>query len=216
MGAAEPEAANGLPAEESALDQPASGPDLGLVGGTSLGAAGLLLFGGHLLLERITIHGGNGQQLLFYLVMDESMWSLVFFVLGGICVAIAVPCLLPPLLNRIRLRWLRWILKTLLTLLYLSLLAIWALFSLFLLLIAAVWSYSSYSDGEGHRALVRYQSYGVEIWTPYAGPLYQRFEGPALTDMEAVAEEDCTLSPGDAGLELRCGRDVILLKPADD
>ncbi|MFZ3415649.1 hypothetical protein [Arthrobacter sp. 3Tela_A] len=216
MGAAEPEAANGLPAEEEAPDQPVSGPGPGLGWGTLLGAVGLLLFGGHLLLERISVHGGNGQRLLFFLVMDESMWSLVFFVLGGICVAIAVPCLLPPLLNRIRLRWLRWILKTLLTLLYLSLLAIWALFSLFLLLIAAVWSYSSYSDGEGHRALVRYQSYGVEIWTPYAGPLYQRFEGPALTDMEAVAEEDCTLSPGDAGLELRCGRDVILLKPADD
>ncbi|MEB7504965.1 hypothetical protein [Arthrobacter koreensis] len=214
MSAAEPEDSNAVPAEGTVLDHPAAWDRVTLAWGIALGAAGLLLFGGHALLKGISLHGGSGQPLLFYLVMDESQWSCLLYVLGGICLAAAVPCLFPPLLRRIRLRWLRWCLKGLLAMTYLGLLGVWALFSLFLFFIAGTWSYSSFSDGEGHRALVRVQSYGVEIWTPYAGPLYQRFEGQVLTDMEAVTEGNCTLGSGAAGLELTCGRDTILLKPA--
>lgn len=78
-------------------------------------------------------------------------------------------------------------------------------------MMASTWSYSSYSDAAGHSVLVRWQSYGVETWTPYAGrgPFYKEFRDAPLTDMEAVTTNNCTLGPGDAGLVLSCGHDLI-------
>ena len=52
----------------------------------------------------------------------------------------------------------------------------------------------------------------MEIWTPYAGPLYEEFDGASLTDMEAVTTRNCALrsgGPDGSDLVLSCGQDRI-------
>lgn len=99
--------------------------------GLSFGAFALALFGGYAALELIPFRGREGEQLLFYLLVDEEGWKLLLFLLGGICLSVALACLIPPPINRMRWKWVRWGLKVLLGLLYLAALAVWALFSLF-------------------------------------------------------------------------------------
>lgn len=182
--------------------------------GITSGACALVLFVGFAALELLPFQGETEQNLLLYFVMDADDWKLILFVLGGLCLSVTLPCLVPPPVNKIRFTWLRRGLKTLLCLLLVMALACWSLFSLLLLLIASRWSYSTYSDTEGHRVLVRWDSYSVEIWTPYAGPLYEEYRDGSLTDMGAVTAETCSLSAGDPGLVLTCGRDRITMPEA--
>lgn len=179
--------------------------------GIAIGACALVLFGGFTALDMVPSRGRQGQRLLLYFLMDVDGWKFILFVLGGLCLSVALPCLVPPPVSKIRFTWLRRGLKVLLGLLFVMTLACWSLFSLLLLLMASRWSYSAYSDTEGHRVLVRWQSYGVEIWTPYAGPLYEEYRHVSLTDMEAITAENCSLGPGDPGLVLSCGRDRITI-----
>ena len=133
--------------------------------GIAIGACALVLFGGFTALDMVPSRGRQGQRLLLYFLMDLDGWKFILFVLGGLCLSVALPCLVPPPVSKIRFTWLRRGLKVLLGLLFVMTLACWSLFSLLLLLMASRWSYSAYSDTEGHRVLVRWQSYGVEIWT---------------------------------------------------
>ena len=148
---------------------------------------------------------------MLYFLMGVDDWKLILFVLGGLCLSVALACLVPPPVSKIRLTWLRRGLKVLLGMLFVMALACWSLFSLLLLLAASIWSYSTYSDEEGHHVLVGGHTDEIDIWTSYAGPLYEEYRDAALTDMEAVTTGNCSLSSGDPGLILSCGRDRITI-----
>ena len=179
--------------------------------GIATGDCALVLFGGYAALDMVPSRGQQGQSLMLYFLMGADDWKLILFVLGGLCLSAALACLVPPPVSKIRLTWLRRGLKVLLGLLFVMALACWSLFSLLLLLTASVWSYSTYSDTEGHHVLVGGHTDEIDIWTPYAGPLYEQYRDAALTDLEAVTTRNCSLSSGDPGLILSCGRDRITI-----
>jgi hypothetical protein len=81
-------------------------------------------------------------------------------------------------------------------------------------IVASTWNYATFSAPDGIRVLVGWQSYGVGVWTPYAGLLYEQHRELTISDLEAVIDGNCTATSENSVLILRCGRDSIRIPEA--
>ena len=185
-----------------------NGPSRRTVGGIGFALGALLSFGGYAVLESDPFIAPDGGHLLFYLLVDEARWKLGLFSLGGACLLVACVCLVPPPVDGIRRKWLRGTVKVLLGLLAVIAWIWWSLWWLVLLLFTSD-TFSSYSAEDGSRVLVESNSYRIYVWTQYAGPLYELRPEIVLTDAEAVAAGDCSLTSDGPELLLACGTDTV-------
>jgi hypothetical protein len=181
--------------------------------------AGTLLFavlclGAFTLLQLHPFRGPRGDRLLLYFLMDGDGWELVFFSIGGLLLFAAAICLVPPPVNKIPRTLIRRTLKGLLGLLMTLAVACWVLGMGLLFIVASTWNYATFSAPDGRQVLIGWQSYGVGVWTPYAGPLYERRRELTISDLEAVIDGKCLATSENSVLMLRCGSDSIRIPEA--
>lgn len=80
--------------------------------------------------------------------------------------------------------------------------------------VASTWNYATFSAPDGRQALVGWQSYGVGVWTPYAGPLYERRRELNISNLEAVINGNCTATTENSLLTLHCGSESLRIPEA--